>query len=137
MKKEKITLHTLAEATLQEIFDQVKDHLLTQNQKAVNPNTADCMYRTSEGLKCAVGCLISDEEYNPTFEGVASIGLLQYDTILSNQYSKSIIQSYIPIELDGIKIDFIQSLQAIHDGGDPSEWISRLKSFAEYNNLNY
>jgi len=49
-------------ATLQETFDKVARHLLTQQAKAEQPD-GNCAYRGEHGRKCAVGCLISDEEY--------------------------------------------------------------------------
>lgn len=60
--------------TNQEIFERAIDHLLAQKQKSVQgkeeqPAEMICRYRTSEGLKCAVGCLISDELYDAHIEG--------------------------------------------------------------------
>jgi hypothetical protein len=63
----KITLKNLHEATAQEVFDQVKNHLITQGEQSVNSGGL-CVYRNVNGLSCAAGCLISEEEYNPDFE---------------------------------------------------------------------
>ena len=66
-----ITLSNINNHTLQEIFDQVVDHLLTQGKRSIDKNIGSgngCAYRTSSGLSCAVGCLISDEEYRKSFE---------------------------------------------------------------------
>jgi hypothetical protein len=52
--------------TLQETFDKVCVHLLTQLQKSVfldSNGSMACAYRGPNGLKCAVGCLIPDELY--------------------------------------------------------------------------
>ena len=43
----------------QEVFDKVAIHLLTQNAKALNSGGL-CVYKTPNGLRCAVGCLIPD-----------------------------------------------------------------------------
>lgn len=51
----------------QETFDRVAKHLLKQNKKSVNGT--QCMYRSSDGLQCALGCLIPDELYVPSLEG--------------------------------------------------------------------
>jgi len=51
-----------------DVFYFVIAHLRAQNKRAANEN-GSCFYRTPEGLKCAAGCLITDEEYNPEFEG--------------------------------------------------------------------
>lgn len=58
--------------TKQEIFDTVVKHLAQQKRRSVIPNTNICMYRSEEGLKCAIGCLIPDEEYNPEMENKAA-----------------------------------------------------------------
>lgn len=52
----------------QEIFDTVAKHLATQGCQSLSA-TGDCSYRGERGLKCAVGILISDEEYTPFMEG--------------------------------------------------------------------
>ena len=60
-----ITLKTLPQATAQEVFDQVTQHLLKQG-KAARSGTGACRYRVEtrgEILKCAAGCLIADDEY--------------------------------------------------------------------------
>lgn len=46
----------------QEIFDRTAAHLLAQGEPA--SISGDCMYRTPNGLKCAVGALIPDEVYH-------------------------------------------------------------------------
>lgn len=58
-------MHTLPSA--QEIFNKVAAHLLTQGRPAREEDR--CRYRTTNGLSCAVGCLIPDELYSPSFEG--------------------------------------------------------------------
>ena len=60
--KTKITLKTLEQATAQEVFDQVAEHMLTQYELSMLNDT--CVYRGYSGLKCAAGCLIGDDEYN-------------------------------------------------------------------------
>jgi hypothetical protein len=56
--------------TPQEIFDTVALHLIAQGYQAEGVG-GDCMYRAPDGSKCAVGCLITDEEYVPSMEMVA------------------------------------------------------------------
>ena len=57
----------------QYIFDRVATHLMTQSRKSVDP-TSDklCKYRGPDGCMCAIGCLMTDEEYKPAFEGCAA-----------------------------------------------------------------
>jgi hypothetical protein len=54
--------------TEQEIFDTVVKHLATQGRRAAD-DEGRCRYRAPDGAKCAVGCLLTDEEYNPAWEG--------------------------------------------------------------------
>ena len=67
----KITLATLHQATAQEVADQIVNHLLDQGEKSAvydqHGDLVSCMYRYN-GLQCAAGCLIGDEEYNEEFE---------------------------------------------------------------------
>ena len=44
-----------------EVFELIKNHLLTQNKKSVDV-IGQCMYRNSTGLSCAVGCLMTAEQ---------------------------------------------------------------------------
>ena len=59
----------------QKVFDTVLTHLRTQNRRAVN-GSGGCVYRSPEGLKCAIGCLIPDELYRSSMEGTTVSGLL-------------------------------------------------------------
>ena len=58
-------MHKLPSA--QEVFDLVVEHLFTQGRPAYDGNRG-CMYRTHDGLRCAVGVLIPDDLYDPAFE---------------------------------------------------------------------
>lgn len=56
------------ELTAQSIFDTVAWHLIKQGRPAWAKNgSGGCMYRTPDGLKCAIGCLIADDEYRPEY----------------------------------------------------------------------
>ena len=76
----------------QEIFDKVATHLSKQGHRAFDDNA--CMYRSPNGDKCAMGCLIPDEEYNAdTMEGRGASILLVYDfvkdmPVMSNLYQQ-------------------------------------------------
>ena len=113
----KITLENLAQVTKQQIFDQVATHLLTQKVKSATA-TGSCKYRHN-GLMCAAGCLISNDEYKATLEG-ASWVRLAYAGQVPEQHK-----------------DFVQSLQRIHDTYLVSDWFSRLKYLAISHNLNF
>lgn len=52
----------------QAAFDTMLAHLRKQGKRATNPGGTSCRYRTSDGLKCAVGALIPDHLYYDRLE---------------------------------------------------------------------
>ena len=46
----------------QEVFNQVADHLLTQMKRSYSKKHKGCQYRGPNGLKCAVGGILTDDE---------------------------------------------------------------------------
>lgn len=55
--------------TEQEIYDKIVEHFAAQREPAVESDTEVlCRYRTSNGLKCAIGALIPDEVYTADME---------------------------------------------------------------------
>ena len=107
-----ITLKTLPQATAQEVFDQITQHLLQQG-KAAKSTTGACQYRieTAEGvLKCAAGCLIADDEYNREWENTDWPALVA-DKSVPNSHER-----------------LIYRMQGIHDCRSPGKWV---RSFHE------
>lgn len=123
-----ITLATLKDATAQQVFDQVKNHLLKQNVRSTAA-IQGCAYRGgwgSQKLMCAAGCLISDEEY-------AERGSFIMDGSNNTSWEYHVEKGRVPKE----HFDLIKSLQTIHDQDDPSEWPAQLKELAAYHGLVY
>lgn len=114
---QKITLANLNNASEQEIFNQVAKHLLTQNKKSIKEDGV-CLYKSPEGLKCAAGCLISNEEYRPEFE--------------TNSWYWLIRDSKFPKEHQAL----IRDLQFIHDQISVSDWKRYLEHAAGTYSLN-
>lgn len=54
-----------------EILQKVREHFVEQGALAWDDKAGICKYRTPNGQKCAVGALIPDELYNPSYEGKA------------------------------------------------------------------
>lgn len=119
----------------QEIFDKVTVHLLTQKKKAqrvnnlslfvsVNPESPICTYRSPEGLRCAIGCLIPDELYDPVIEGISlNIVTISEDTGTEQESGANKlleILSIIGIERNNLK--FLRDLQDVHDGSGVGDW---------------
>ena len=55
--------------TAQQVFDTVREHLLSMDGPALGPDTNDCAYRGENGSRCAIGRLIDDEHYCADMEG--------------------------------------------------------------------
>ena len=106
--------------TNQEILDKVANHLLTQNEKAYNEDEHSCAYLDPEGRKCAVGCLIPDDQYSRKLEGAV---------ITSNPKLKALAC------MQGLDIDFLRALQMIHDFRSILNWRMELENLANQNNL--
>jgi hypothetical protein len=111
-----ITLKTLPEATAQQVFDQVARHLLTQMKRSLN-EMMECLYRGPDGLKCAAGCLIADDEYQPGWEDVTWYGLVE--------------RGLAPKQHDTL----ISDLQHLHDNNDQYFWKEALCNLATRHNL--
>lgn len=110
-----ITLATLPQATAQQVYDQVKAHLLTQMVKSTNPVVLmECMYRGAAGAKCAAGCLISDEEYSPSMENKTRKELVDKELVPANHCL------------------LIRELQVVHDDFDADNWSERLEQVAHF-----
>lgn len=61
-----------------EALETVRLHLINQKAQSVAfPDSGACMFRTSCGLKCAVGAIIPDEKYEPAMESNSSWTLRQ------------------------------------------------------------
>lgn len=124
--------------TDREIFNFVKNHLLTQNARAVNedaPGTG-CAYRTPDGKKCAVGCLITDGEYTSLIEG-AIVGSLRLEYgqwvgggfASSGALAEALNRSNIPATPDTHHL--LDCLQRIHDSHEPHQWPDLLDRLEE------
>lgn len=106
--------------TKQEIFDRVSGHLLTQKRQSVDSN-GNCTYRWKlpDGpvLSCAVGCLIPDNLYRPSFEGTGVSGLLRMVEPLR--------------ELLGMENEMLlRELQWLHDKEPVDYWKVKLSTLA-------
>ena len=88
-----------------EIFYKVSDHLSKQNTKSGIDGY--CRYRGNNGLKCAIGCLIDEDEYESGMEG-DSIGFL--------------FNTYTFRNFDSSYENILGDLQTIHDKTSVKEW---------------
>lgn len=113
-----ITLATLPQATAQQVYDQVKVHLLKQGKRSIHKqNDLLCMYRGASGSKCAAGCLIGDGEYTPKLE--------------ERTWPELVADGKVPAS----HTDLISDLQGVHDTVSPPAWESCLIKVAKDHNL--
>ena len=103
--------------SVREIFYKVEKHLLKQNEKSES-KCAGCQYRSDNGLSCAVGCLMTDDIYDSSFEG---------DSVRDS----SIMDALTPIvgvneDKRVLKLYLLRELQVVHDESQPTCWASNL-----------
>lgn len=121
-----ITLATLEKATEQEVFDQVAKHMLAQGVRSRlddEDHTNVCMYRGPNGLKCAAGCLIGDDEYTEKMD----------NNNAGTSWEGMVKRGEVPKAHAGL----IQELQSLHDHTEPEEWAADLAELASDLGLNY
>lgn len=122
-------MNTLTLRTNQQVFNFVRNHLLTQNEKSLSVDDHMCMYKSDDNknLSCAIGCLIPKELYSSNMERKG----------LSSDVVIKILQKSLP----NWKIDFqlLESLQSIHDSIDIKDWDYALghlkKDYTEYGDM--
>lgn len=118
--------------TDQEVFDKVARHLLTQGCKSISGG--NCAYRGEGRTKCAIGCLIEDNLYDPDFEGVAVNSFTPkeehflYKRVLA---LRSVLTGNVTNNLT-----LLSSLQRVHDQTPTCDWKYGLRNVANQLSLN-
>lgn len=87
--------------TNQEAFNKIVARLMDGTGRSVN-DEGRCMYRAPNGLSCAVGCLIPDDEYDEGIEGIPADELPHLDC------------------LNGLDFNMLENIQFVHD--KPLNW---------------
>lgn len=105
----------------QDIFDKVYKHLLNQGTKSIDDD-GKCLYRDEDGMRCAIGCLIDDKNYNINIENKNI-----YSTLVKNAIKKS----NKGIRLNIKTVSMLGMLQDIHDEDNPENWAGLLRSLAK------
>jgi hypothetical protein len=131
--------------TNQEDFDRVWDHFITKkNPKSMTFNGETCAYRGVKNSRCAAGLFISDEKYDPKFEG-QSISFVTHQKksddgeLIFDENVNHIHRKLALVLMDVVEdIFFLQRLQNIHDTIWSDDFIDVMKNkliglAAEYN----
>ena len=136
----------------QAVFDRVARHLKAQGQPAQLPDGNACYLRyetsTGEVLKCAVGALIPDAEYDPVLEEESGCGtMLEHIREEHVSVERGLTHGKYPAQdfffliheevgaEDEEDWQFLASLQDVHDDAYPHEWPSALAHVADDWNL--
>lgn len=107
----------------QEVFNKVVTHL--RKQKIPARSDGNCVYRSADGLMCAVGCLIPDNLYDPGIEGQVVAGVIA-------DFPK--VAESLGIESMNDE-DFLHQLQIVHDEFIVTRWEEQWKIVALQFNL--
>jgi len=116
--------------TAQEIYDKIATHLLAQNAKSTGkrePSLAlmpGCRYRGANGLQCAIGCDIPDDEYSPELEGRSIRRLIEMGAFSAKRRTE--YNEHLELLID---------LQSMHDNVPVSLWLDRLDEIASAHGL--
>lgn len=110
--------------SMQETFDKVVRHLLTQKEVS-RRGEGGCAYRGEDGLMCAVGCLIPDENYSDVLERRAADHKAVLGA-LSVQHRPSTTEEAL----------LLVHLQWCHDESLPDGWPQGLAKVAAHFDLN-
>lgn len=93
----------MEQLTEQIIFDRTCEHMKSQKVQAITPN-GRCRYRTEDGLKCNVGHLIPDEDYDPKMDANSTGGAIS--TVLCRFPQLHYLRPFQHL---------LSDLQAVHD----------------------
>ncbi len=86
------------------VLNALENGLFPSFREGIIEKDKMCAYRGNKGRKCAIGCLIPDEEYNESMEGASASSLL---TTGSDYKAVSTLKIF--------NDNFLNKLQIIHD----------------------
>lgn len=90
----------------QEFFDAVVKALVKQGVPSYSSEDESCMYRGPNGVKCAIGLLIPDEEYNDN-----PVEEIPVDLVFQNEYWPTLTRL-----ADTVPLRLLIAIQRCHDG---------------------
>jgi hypothetical protein len=106
-----MNLIELETATKQEVFNHIASGLLTQGERSYEGSA--CLYRGPNGLKCAGGMVIDDDEY-----GGEDMEDQDWEGLVEGGFAPS------------AHMELITKLQGVHDSYEPQEWGAYLRWIA-------
>lgn len=123
------------QAATQFVFNKIMAALARQNYEksmadtlndSTGPAHETCAYRGNDGRRCAVGCLITDQAYDPGFEGEDAYGVndavnLLAPGVLDIPEDVRTTLAWRPMD----SVDFLRQLQIAHDRADSPQLMRR------------
>jgi len=110
---------------LQDIYNAVVNHLVTQARPAMTRDGIVCQYRLEDGdtmLKCAVGGILPDDIYTPEMEGCSVVELFELKDAAASAKVEEWLDGLAEVPAYRANIDsMLQLFQGIHDV--PSTWV--------------
>lgn len=73
-----ININNLNDYSIEEVIQEAVYRLLQQNRYSYDPASGECLYRSDDGARCAVGLLIPDDTYRSDFEEEGAARVLDY-----------------------------------------------------------
>ena len=122
----------------QTIFTRVVKHLRKQGRKSELADGDTCAYRSPEGLKCALGCLIPSRFYDPKMERIA-IGpfVKAHKNSKRDKFFNGILKKSGLNTNSSRIVDLLMSLQGVHDQNFVNGWENGLREVADTFGLVY
>lgn len=125
-------------AWMQVTLDKVAVHLLQQNAASIQRIDGStlagyCAYRTEDGLRCAIGCLLSDEEAaKMEGRGVRNFPSSLLTKLLGRPPAFQPTEWEAAFQPTGIdsRVEFLNALQKIHDSMVVTTWRAELCALA-------
>ena len=96
--------------TDRDVFEFIKNHLITQGERSLMDNELTCAYFGAEGKKCAVGALIREDIYHSSIE----------EKPVNDRLVRSAVTKSVPNWI--INTEMLCELQSIHDGTSDYDW---------------
>jgi len=96
--------------TDRDVFEFIKNHLLTQGQRSIMEDEATCAYLGTDGKKCAVGALIREDIYHSSIE----------EKPVNHSLVRSAVTKSVPNWI--INLEMLGELQSIHDNANEYDW---------------
>jgi hypothetical protein len=108
---------------MQKAYETIRAHLIKQGRPALDRRTGSCFYR-HKGLKCAVGCLISDDAYDEFLEDATPLNVSVQQALRASGWD---------LTIGGFSM--LREMQVSHDywrhGDDAEHVISRIDGVAQ------